>query len=136
MSGTEGDNRQRSIRGDEVASGQVHGARPGTSGEQRTVRQQGHLDWIIRGAEALDWNIRGRSEWKGASGAAQGGGGGGGKKRGGPVKENMNKSKQWMGGETKNMIHDERREGDGGAARKGTTGKTSRRMKVGTVPRT
>ena len=38
-----------------MASGQMHGNRTGTSGEEV------HTDWNIWGAEALDWNVRGRS---------------------------------------------------------------------------
>ena len=108
-----------------MARGQAHGPRTRTSGEERTGLQQGHPHWIIRGAESLDWNIPERSEWPwiGASGAAQAGGGVGGKVSGRPVKENKNKSKGWMGEETKIVNRDERREGDEGAARKGTTGK-------------
>ena len=127
------------IRGDAEASGQAHGARTGTSGEERTGRQQGHPDRNIRGAEARDWDNRGRSEWpwKGASRAsAQRGGGGGGTKSGRPDKENMNKSNERMGEETKIMNRDERREGDEGAAQKETTSKARRRRKVGMVPRT
>ena len=38
-----------------VASGQAHGARTGTSGEET------HPDWKIRGAEDLDRKIWGRN---------------------------------------------------------------------------
>ena len=48
----------------------------------------------------------------------------------------MNKSKEPRGAEKKDMNHDERREGDRGAARKETAGNARRKMKVGTVPRT
>ena len=71
-----------------------------------------------------------------ASRAEQRGGGGGGKKSGRPVKENMDKNKERMGDETKNMNRYERREGEEGAAQKETTGKARRRKKVGTIPRT
>ena len=48
----------------------------------------------------------------------------------------MNKNKERIGEETKNMNRYERREGDEGAAQKKTTGKARDRKKVGTVPRT
>ena len=46
-----GRGRRRRRRG----SGQTHGNRTGTSGEEV------HTDWNMRVAEALDWNVRGRS---------------------------------------------------------------------------
>ena len=57
-------------------------------------------------------------------------------KSGRPVRENMNKSKERTGEETKNMNRDERREGDEGAPQKEATAKANRRTKLGTVPRT
>ena len=43
-------------------SGQEHGARTGTSGEEPAGRQQGHPDWNIRGAKARDGGSRRRRE--------------------------------------------------------------------------
>ena len=55
------------IRGDALACGQAHSSRTGTSGDERTGRQQGHPGWIIWGKEEdtqqrgpLDGNIRGK----------------------------------------------------------------------------
>ena len=43
-------------RGVAVASGQAHGGRAETSGEERKGRHRGHQGWSIRGAESQGWD--------------------------------------------------------------------------------
>ena len=94
----------------------------------RTGTSVGHKPWTgASGDEASGMERPGLQKEKEEAAA---------RKAGGQSRRKMNKSKEQMGEETKDMNHDERREGDEGAAQKESTCKARRRMKLGTVPRT
>ena len=134
-SGTEGDNRQLVKQEGERRKARCHGLEHPGPGKSHTamgppgLEHPGERRGKRTSTRSPDWNFRGR-KYRPATGPPSG------RKSGRPVKDNMNKSKERKGEETKNKDREETREGDEGSAQNETTGRGRRKKKVGTVRRT